>query len=223
MQVEVLSLGGSILVQDAINLSFLKQFRALLHSFSDRKFVVVVGGGKVARTYIQGLAHTSMHVQGLVGIQVTRLNAWLLSQYFGYDSAHRIPHTMQEVKHLLKKNRIVFCGGLRFQEEQTSDGTAASLAHLFRTRFINITNVSGLYTRNPQVYKDARLISHISSADFSAKVKQLKYHPGQHFVLDHHAAEIIQRHRIPTYIVGPKISNLRNLLRGNAFMGTTIG
>ena len=52
--------------------------------------------------------------------------------------------------------------------------------------------------------------------------KRIPYKPGQHFVLDQHAAEIIKKHKIKTYIIGPNLRNLNNLLNGKKWIGTVI-
>jgi uridylate kinase len=50
----------------------------------------------------------------------------------------------------------------------------------------------------------------------------MKYHPGQHFVLDQNASKIIKKNNIPTYIVGESIPNLKKLLRNEKYIGTII-
>jgi len=51
---------------------------------------------------------------------------------------------MEDVKNLLKKNDIIFCGALRYAAHQTSDATACKLAAYFKSDFINLTNVKGV-------------------------------------------------------------------------------
>ena len=50
----------------------------------------------------------------------------------------------------------------------------------------------------------------------------MKFKPGQHFVLDQKAAKIIMDNKIRTYIIGPNLKNLNNLLLGDKFKGTLI-
>ena len=51
---------------------------------------------------------------------------------------------------------------------------------------------------------------------------KLKYQPGQHFVLDQTAAEIIMKNKIKTSIIGKNLKNLNNILKGKKFKGTII-
>ncbi|MBS3074653.1 hypothetical protein J4447_04365 [Candidatus Pacearchaeota archaeon] len=50
----------------------------------------------------------------------------------------------------------------------------------------------------------------------------MKYKPGQHFVIDQTASEIILKDKIKTYIVGGNIKNLINLVSGKKFIGTEV-
>jgi predicted uridylate kinase len=158
----------------------------------------------------------------MVGIAVTRLNARFMTYFFGKDANKGIPHDIKQVKGMLNKNDIIFCGALRYAPNQTSDSTAATIANHLRSQFINITNVLGLYTKNPKEFKNAKFIPRISWQAFNKRANAIKYKPGQHFVLDQHAAEIIMNNKIKTYILGQNLRNLDNLLSGKAFKGTVI-
>ncbi|MBT4577032.1 UMP kinase [Candidatus Woesearchaeota archaeon] len=226
MKVEVLSVGGSLLFKNGkVNYSYIQDLKKFLSSFKDRKFVLVIGGGTVARTYIDALEKLGANrdTMSRFGIGITRTNARLIANVLGKDSNIRdIPKTLRHVKGYLRKHKIVCCGALRYEPNQTSDGTAAQIAHYLKTRFINVTNVKGLYTKDPNRFKGAKLVSKISYEEFSKLVNKLKYHPGQHFILDQHAAETIKKNRIKTFIVSGSFANLKNLLRGKKFVGTSI-
>ena len=73
---------------------------------------------------------------------------------------------MKEIKNLIMKNDIVFCGALRYEKNQTSDTVAATLARSFNCEFINLTNVRGLYDKNPKRFRSAKFIPEISFKDF---------------------------------------------------------
>lgn len=227
-EVIVISLGGSLIIPDKINASFLEKFKKVL--FKNKKkyrFVVVCGGGNTARNYINGLPYIKNPTkreffQSLLGIASTRLNARFMTYFFGEEANEGIPHDMEEVKNLLRKNFVVFCGALRYAEKQTSDSTAAKLAHFFNSDFINLTNVSGLYEKDPKKFKYAKFIPEISHKDFYNMAKKIEYKPGQHFVLDQSAAEIIKRYNITTYILGQDLKNLNNVLNKRYFVGTRI-
>jgi len=227
-KVIVLSLGGSLIIPDnRIDNGVLEDFKEVLNKNSDKyKFVVVCGGGSIARTYIKGLetskARNKKHLQTLLGISTTRTNARFMTYFFGKDANQGIPHEIKEVHNSIEKNNIVFCGALRYSKDQTSDATAATLARSFNTYFINLTNVSGLYDKNPKKFKDAKFIPEISHDDFYKITKKIEFKPGQNFVLDQKAAQIIKKYKIRTYILGPIMKDLDNLLNKEYFIGTII-
>ncbi|MEK6792332.1 MAG: UMP kinase [Nanoarchaeota archaeon] len=224
-EIVVMSLGGSLIVPEHIDTAWIDKFKEIIINLTKKyKFIIVCGGGFVAREYITILEkeHKSKKQQSLAGIQVTRMNAKIMTQIFGKIANKEIPLEMKHVKSMLQKNDVVFCGALRYAPNQTSDSTAAKLAQYLKLRFINLTNVDGLYTSNPTKHKDAKFIEKISWAEFEKCALEIKYKPGQHFVLDQKAATVIKKHKITTYILGKNLNNLKNMLNNKKFKGTTI-
>ena len=224
MKTVVMSVGGSIIVPDNVDYNFIKKFKSLVLKHKNKKFVIVVGGGSTARKYIKPLAEEKINekLQCLIGIGITRLNARFLANFFGKVASQHIPSSMKELKNLLMKHRIVFAGGLRFIPNNTSDGTAAAVAHFLKTDLINMTNVKGLFDKDPRKFKNAKFISKISLKDFYKMANKIKYKPGQHFVLDQHASEIIKKNRIKTVILSNNLENFENYLKCKKFVGTVI-
>jgi uridylate kinase len=111
---------------------------------------------------------------------------------------------------------------LRYEPDQTSDSTAAKLARNLNAEFVNMTNVKGLYDKDPNKFKNAKFISRISYNDFNKMTTKMKYKPGQHFVLDQHASLIIRKNKIKTVILGSNLKNFGNYLNGKRFVGTVI-
>lgn len=225
-KVIVLSLGGSLIVPNDINLKYLKEFKqTILKNTKKYKFVVVCGGGNVARKYISALREVKINerLQSLSGISATRMNARFMSYFFNIDPKYGIPHTMGLLKKYVKKQNIVFCGGLEYKPNQTSDSTAAGIAKYFKTNFINLTNVSGLHDKNPKKFKNSKFIPLISWKDFNDMANKMKFKPGQHFVLDQTASKMIMKNKIKTFIIGESMKELDNLLKGKKFKGTIIG
>jgi len=221
----VLSLGGSLIIPDDIDLNFLRKFRqVILNNASKYKFVIVCGGGSIARKYINALKEENKnnYIQSLAGISATRMNARFMSYLFNFDPEKGIPHDMQDVKNLLKTRDIIFCGALRYAPNQTSDATAVKLAAFLGTPFINLTNVKGLYDKNPKEAKNAKFIPRASISEFAKIVFSIPSRPGMHAPVDHTAMEIIKKHNIRTYILGKDTKQLNNLLKGKSFIGTII-
>jgi uridylate kinase len=220
----VLSLGGSLIVPEKINPKWLEDFKKIILKNTKKwKFAIVCGGGFVAREYISILSfdHKNQKEQSLAGIMATRMNARIMMQIFDKNTNKTLPMNMSDVKNLLEKENIVFCGALRYAPNQTSDSTSAKLASFLKTDFVNLTNVDGLYSENPK-NKNAKFISKISWKDFETMANKIKYHPGQHFVLDQKAAKLIKKEKIKTYILGKNLRNLDSLLNSKKFVGTSI-
>ena len=83
----VISLGGSIIVPDRIQVAFLKKFKEFILKFlkKDYKFIIVTGGGSTARNYIKAADRVTKindEDKDWLGIHATRLNAHLLRTIF---------------------------------------------------------------------------------------------------------------------------------------------
>jgi len=224
-KVIVLSLGGSLIIPDKVNVKFLKEFRkVILKNTKKYKFIIVCGGGSIARKYISALEsqRADTKLQSLAGIGATRMNARFMSYFFNIKPERGIPHKMRDIKKYLKNQEVVFCGALEYKPNQTSDSTSAEIAKKFKTDFINLTNVAGLHDKNPKKYKDAKFIPEISWKEFDKMANKIKFKPGQHFVLDQTASAIIMENKITTYILGGNLKQLDNLFKGKKFKGTTI-
>ncbi len=221
----VISLGGSLIVPDKVDYKFLERFRKIIKKTSKKeKTVIVTGGGSTFRRYMKALEKEkfSDNTYGLIGIATTKLNARVVAGYF--NKATRIPNSLSEIRKELKRSNIVICGALGFKTGTTSDGNSAEIAKYFKSRmFVNLTNVNGLYDKDPRKHRNARLIKKISFDDFYKIVMKIKYQAGQHFVLDQLAARIIRRYKIKTVILnGRNIKNLNNFFNGKKFFGTVI-
>jgi len=224
-QTIVISLGGSLIIPKEIDISYLKKFSELIYQLrKNYKIVIVTGGGITARTYINGLRKIKLEepYTSLVGIETTKVNAALVAGFLKHF--HLIPNSLTEVKKVLDKEGLVICGALGFQPDMTSDGDAAQIANYLHTEyFINLTNVNGLYTKNPLVFSTAKFIPEISFEAFNKRVSKMKFKPGQHFVLDQSAARLIYKHKLKTAIInGKKLQEIKKFLEHKKFIGTII-
>src|SRR3989344_5358229 len=141
-KVVVISLGGSLIIPDKIDIGFLRHFKKVirknLHKYS---FVIVCGGGSIARKYISALNEigVSEKLQNYAGISATRTNARFMSYLFNQDPERGIPQKIKQVKSYLRNQNVVFCGGLEYKPNQTSDSSAAAIARNFGTNFFKKT------------------------------------------------------------------------------------
>ncbi len=221
----VISLGGSVIVPDKVDYKFLRGFREIIRRHAvNEKIVIITGGGGTFRRYMKSLEKVKLDERtiGLIGIATTKLNARVVAGFFNKQG--EIPNSIKDIKYALRKSNIVICGALGFKTGTTTDGNAAEIArHLKASMILNITNVNGLYDRDPRKHSSARLIPRISFDNFYKLARKIKFKAGQHFVLDQKAAGLIRRYRIKTVILnGKHIPNLENFLNGKKFIGTVI-
>ncbi|MBS3107918.1 UMP kinase [Candidatus Woesearchaeota archaeon] len=221
MKTFVISIGGSIIVPDEIDYKFLNNLKKVILKYSKKnKIIICTGGGHTARAYINALKKENLPrlEQDLLGIECTRLNAHLLS--FFLNLKHKIPSSLKEIKLLSKSSNIVITGGL--EPGTTSDGTTAKVAKFLKAEaMINMTNVKGLYNKDPRKFKDAKFIPQITHNDFDMLLSRVRQESGQHFVLDALAAKITKESKIRVYII-QGIANLEKILSEKMPIGTII-
>ena len=108
-KVIVISLGGSLIIPEKVDYSFLKKFKkVILRNAKKNKFVIVCGGGSIARKYIHALQQEKAKtlLQSFAGISATRMNARFMSYFFNKDSSIGIPHTLETLEKYLEKEKI---------------------------------------------------------------------------------------------------------------------
>ncbi len=217
----VICLGGSVVASPKINKEYIKEFSSLIKKFLSigYRFIIVVGGGDIAREYIN-IARELSNDETLcdkVGIMVTRMNAMLLiSALKGYAYEDVITDT----KGLKFEDKVKILGGT--VPGQTTDSVAAEAARESRADLlIYVTNVDGIYDKDPQIYKDARLIKRMKFEDLvNYSIREHK--AGIRGVIDYKAAMIIKENRIKTiFLNGKDIKNIEKALLGEE-VGTLI-
>jgi len=219
----VISVGGSVMVPDQIDVQWVRRFARLIDQFFDggTQFALVAGGGRTARDYAWAvrLLGGSKTLQDQAGILATKMNAWLLITALKSAYPEPLGDIWRAAAYMGRWIPVVHGS----TPGVTSDYAAALLAEAMGAVFINITNVDGVYDRNPLKDPTARLIERMTHDEFVSLVEKVDTRdPGAHTPMDVAAAKILKRSGIRTYVVGRDIYNLRRLLEGKSFKGTTI-
>lgn len=222
MNTVVVSIGGSVVLSEEGNGEFLRQLTALLKKISLQNMLyVIVGGGRIARRYIElgrelGFDEDTLD---LIGIDVTRVNARIITNLLEVSNKE-IPHTTREA--LKFKLPIVVMGGT--DPKHSTDLVGAELAEkTHAVRFVNATNVNGIYDKDPNKFADAKQLKEVPIDDLIQQYGTKWGTAGKNIFMDEPALEIIQRGRIPTFIVnGKRLDQLEKALLGQPFDGTTI-
>ena len=222
MESIVISIGGSVILAEEADVSFLKKLVNLLKKFSKKyKIYVIVGGGKIARTYIKRGRELNLDEDTLdeLGIEVTRVNAKLLTSTIGISNGD-IPLTTDEAKQTDKP--IVIMGGTI--PGHSTDLVGAELAEKTGTnKFIIATNVDGIYDKDPNKYSDAKQLKELTINELINKYGTKWGEAGSNVIIDGPALEIIGKARIPTFVVnGKRLDQLEKVINNQLFDGTII-
>ncbi|UCH89138.1 MAG: UMP kinase [Thermoplasmata archaeon] len=225
MAVLAISIGGSIILQEKKEVDYLNKLAKLLISQSKRnKLFIVVGGGKLARTYIKFARDLGADEAFLddIGIASTRLNARLLIAALDGHAYPKPAKDFDEAWIASKSHSIVVMGGTH--PGHTTDAVAAMLGErVGADRFINATAVDGVYSADPNKTPDAKKFKKLTPQKLLELTVTTEHKAGPHVVIDPLAARIIQRSGIPTYVVlGSDLKALREAFAGKAAAGTLI-
>ncbi|MCR5289789.1 MAG: UMP kinase [Treponema sp.] len=231
---KVLSVGGSIVVPDSPDTSFLKEFAAMVCSWLDedkeRKLILVVGGGAPARVYQQAYRNiiddnslptkNDNDAADWIGIMATRLNAQLLKAVFGDLCPQDVVYNPTTVTTF--EGRILVAAG--WKPGFSTDTDAVLLAEKFHAdTVVNLSNIEKVYTDDPRKNPDAKPIDSISWADFRKMVGD-EWTPGKNTPFDPIASKKAESLKLTVICAsGKNIKNIRDILDDKDCIGTRIG
>lgn len=219
----VLSLGGSLIVPDKIDVMFLKNFKKTIDKYVKKgyKFAIYCGGGRLARDMQDAaskIAKLSNQDLDWIGTYATRLNALLLWYIFKNDvNGPIVADPNQKIN--FKKNIIIAAG---WKPGWSTDYDAVLLAeNLGVKEIVNMSNVNYVYDKDPKKYKNFKKIQKISWEGYLSLISN-KWKAGMNVPFDPIAAKEAQKSGIKARIIGKDLKNLENLLNGKKFKGTII-
>jgi uridylate kinase len=187
------------------------------------QLIVVTGGGKNARKYIEAARKlgASEAVCDQIGILVTRLNARLLITSMGDDAYPKVPETIEDLRHYFESGKVIVMGGLQ-PGHSTNAVTALAAESIGASVLVNLTNVDGVYTADPKKDPKAKKFDEISTDKLLSLISGEEMTAGSYELLDPVSVRIIERSHIPTWIVsGEDPENILKILKGK-HVGTKI-
>lgn len=223
----VMSVGGSLIVPDAIDTKFLTSLRTLIETEvhdNGRRFVIIAGGGKTARKYQEAAAAVSTLERDDIdwlGIHATHLNGHLLRTIFR-DIAHPIMiKNPDDILDIPKHEKLIIAGGYR--PGCSTDLRAIQIAHrVHAKKVINLSNIEYVYTADPRTNPAAQKIEDIMWEEFR-KLIPTEWEPGLSSPFDPVAAKEAEAQDIEVACIGgDDLQALKNYLHGEAFIGTKI-
>lgn len=229
MERVALVVGGSILAPPERDTDFLAAVADKLTAWSKQvRLFVVVGGGSPARKAIEAARACGVAEGDLdrIGIQATRLNAQTLACVLRKRGAQcniEIPHTTAQALRMAEQHDLVIMGGT--VPGHSTDYVAVELAVEGKcARFVNATNVDGVYTRDPNKHKDAAFKPALTFEELLGIIEEREWSTaGAAGVVDGPSTVLIASKGMPTSIVnGRNLDQLGNAILGKPFHGTKI-
>ncbi|MCX6752876.1 MAG: UMP kinase [Candidatus Nomurabacteria bacterium] len=220
----IISLGGSLIVPNEIDIDFLTEFKKIILSQIEKgkKFIIITGGGKTARKYqsaLKEISNPSLEHLDWLGIYSTRLNAEFLELFFT-GIAEEIIITDPTLPVNFEKPLVIGAG---WKPGWSTDYDAVLLAKSINAkRVINLSNIDFAYDKDPNKYPDAKKLENISWSEYRELIPK-EWNPGLSTPFDPIASGIAEDEGIEVAILnGKNIENLENCLNNLEFIGTKI-
>ena len=228
MEYVVVSVGGSIfLPADEKGIGFIKGLADTIGGCvsQERKIGVTVGGGTIARRYMdwgRALGCDEFTLDEL-GIAITRVNALMFIMGFsGYNVAPNVMQDIPQATHMLQSYDIVVMGGTH--PGHTTDAVAAMLAEKLRaSRIVNATSVPGIFESDPKKNPHAKMFCRMRYNDLIRLLMDQERKAGANLPFDMLGIQLLKRSKIPLRVVdGKDLTNLKKAIRGEKFRGTEV-
>jgi uridylate kinase len=220
----IISLGGSLIVPDEIDVNFLKDFKSLILSqvAKGKKFVIITGGGKTCRKY-QNAAKEVFAISNIeldwVGIASLKLNAELLRVIFGEYAQSKVISNLA-APFAFEKSVII---GSAYEPGHSTDYDAFLAAQTIGAKkIVNLSNTDYVYDSDPKINPNAKKIEKISWVDYRALIPK-EWNPGLNSPFDPIASKMAEANGMEVVIMnGKPVDNLAKYLNGENFNGTVI-
>ena len=214
----VIKLSGSIFnITNTNAKESLTRYAKMLIDISDKSQpVVVTGGGEIARRYINIARNLGSDEANLdiIGIEVSRLNAKLLIVALGDQAYSQVPKNLEEVAIAAASGKIVIAGGLH--PGQSTNATSALIAETVKaSKFLNATDVDGIYDSDPKTNRDAKLFKKITIKDCMEILGSGSSMAGAYELIDIVALKVIERSKIPTRVLRSNVYNIKHAINNN--------
>ncbi|MEM9336947.1 MAG: UMP kinase [Patescibacteria group bacterium] len=223
----VMSVGGSLIVPDQIDTTFLTHLKDLIIDETTnhgRRFIIIAGGGRTARRYINAAKEVSELTSDdmdWLGIHSTQLNGHLLRTVFR-DHAYRVMVTNpDDVLDVPAEEKLVIAAGYR--PGASTDLRAIQIASRVQaSKVINLSDTDYVYTDNPKTNPEAEKIETITWPEFR-KLIPAEWEPGLSSPFDPVAAKEAEANGMEVAnINGAKLGELQKYLNNEPFVGTRI-
>ena len=228
----VIKIGGSLLFSEDGNIDTekIREFCTIIKNKDSYDSVIVVcGGGIMARQYINALRKFNVNetICDLMGIGISRLNSKLLVANLKDFAYPQVPTSIEELSVALNFKKIIVMGGI--QPGQSTTSVALEVAEYNNAKnVIVLTNVKGIYDKDPNKYTDAKLYNTLT-------IKQLQdmlldsfgdnqASAGEYRIFDAVSLQILKRSKIEVIVInGQDLQEFKKFWNGEkGVIGTVI-
>jgi len=228
----VIKVGGSLLFNEnkELNLKKIKEFCDIFeNTLGSDTVVIICGGGIIAREYINAVRSIDENeaVCDSFGIELSRINAKLIISFLKEKAYPLVPKSIEELSHAILFKKIIAMGGL--QPGQSTTSVAVEVAEFINVdQLVILTDVEGIYNKDPKKYENARLITKLSYKELQALIlstsgdKQAA--AGEYRIFDAVSLQLLKRSKIEAHIMsGIDLDQFRKFWNGNKnVIGTRI-
>ena len=216
----VIKFGGSLLfsVGGIINSQKITDFCNIIkHNKDYDSIIVVCGGGIVARQYIKAIRDFTDNevLCDLIGIDISRINSRLIVAEMKGVAYPQVPTSFEELSLAIGSHNIIVMGGL--QPGQSTTSVAITVAeYLNAEKLVILTDVDGIFDKDPDLYKDAKLLETISYDSLQKLILESSHKKqasaGEYRIFDAVSLQILKRSGINVLeMSGKNLTNFNKL------------
>lgn len=218
----IISLGGSLVAPNEIDIKFLKSFSKNLRKYFNKyRFFILVGGGKTARNYQKALLEFKANStdRDWIGIDASKLNAQVVKHVF---NKHSFSEIITNPNKKIKTTKKVVVGA-GWKPGWSTDYCAVLAAKTNGIKkIINLTNIDYVYEKDPKKYPNAKPLKQVGWREF-CKIVGSKWSPGLSMPFDPRASKLAKQLKLKVAIInGKNLKSLDNFLNNKPFRGTII-
>jgi uridylate kinase len=227
----VIKIGGSVISsteEKLFDISAANKIIQTLEAYSaNSKYILVIGGGALARKY-QSFTREFTDDENLInwaGTSACNMNATMMRCLLGDKCEDRAVVDLQvSSKDKINSDKPFVCFGAA--DPGVSSDTDAVYAALKTdsTVIISLKNTDGVYDSDPKINSDAKRFDNLSWNDYRKNILKTEiFTPKMPVPVDPIASRMSEENKISFIIAdGNDLENLKNIIEGKGFIGTTI-
>lgn len=226
----VVKIGGSILSlkDNLFNFAEALKIKDFFVSMDkDSKFVLITGGGYLARSYQEMLKENNYpeYDQHYIGTLACNMNAVMLRSVFGDLAENKIVGLgdLNADSNISIDKRFLIVGA--GHPGPSSDWDATWMAKRTGASYVvTLKDVDGVYSEDPDKNPNAKRLEKISWQEYMGIIGNPTVHkPGGNLPVDPIAARLAQENNIKFFVVsGSDFENIKNLFNNQQYIGTEI-